>query len=224
MVATCIEETEEQLYLGECEMSVAGTHLIDGYNNDHPHGCERHEETERLGPGRQLVRTERQRAEVNDVVDQYHLQAYNATVLILTVCTYTVVKFSNKLDKKRGYSCGQTNDAEFGKHTVIHEVKHIYRCPNCAVLHPPRQCIAYKDKCKYCDNIGHWAKCCSKKETDERQQKDRSQNSAGMPISQIRHRSGGTQDKQTSIPVHEISGYDTKNELRNTWINVRQVT
>ena len=97
-------------------------------------------------------------------------------------------------------------------------MKDRYRCPNCAVSLPPRQCPAYKDNCKYCGNIGHWAKCCRKKKVDERQQKDRRQKRAGMsrsqsrPRSQSRHRSRCRQDRQTSIPVHEMSGYHTENE------------
>ena len=43
---------------------------------------------------------------------------------------------------------------------------------NCALSHPPRQCPAYKDHCKYCDDIGHREKCCRKKKSDSRQESD----------------------------------------------------
>ena len=54
-------------------------------------------------------------------------------------------------------------------HHTVNEVKRRNLCMNCALSHPPRQCPAYKDHCKYYDAIGHWEKCCRKKKSDSRQ-------------------------------------------------------
>ena len=54
-------------------------------------------------------------------------------------------------------------------HTSISEVKHRNVCRNCALSHALRQCPAYKDRCKNCDGVGHWAKCCRKKKTGEQE-------------------------------------------------------
>ncbi len=36
-------------------------------------------------------------------------------------------------------------------------------CGNCGLQHSPKSCPAYNDKCSYCQNMGHWTKCCRKK-------------------------------------------------------------
>ena len=48
-------------------------------------------------------------------------------------------------------------------HHTVNEAKRRNLCMNCALSHPPRQCPAYKDHCKYCDAIGHWEKCCGRR-------------------------------------------------------------
>ena len=36
-------------------------------------------------------------------------------------------------------------------------------CWNCGLQHPPRRCPAYRDTCKHCNKIGHWARKCPSK-------------------------------------------------------------
>lgn len=91
-------------------------------------------------------------------------------------------------------------------HTSISEVKHRNACRNCALSHAPRQCPAYKDRCKHCDGIGHWAKCCRKKQKDEQQRYRKRRDS--QPKSRSRRDSRRRPDK----PIHELSGYQTENE------------
>ena len=92
------------------------------------------------------------------------------------------------LDQDKGYSLGRvlTEARKYeaiaaGKlslqtlqtpHHTVNEVKRRNVCTNCALSHPPRQCPAFKDHCKYCHAIGHWEKCCRKKKSDRNQMVD----------------------------------------------------
>ena len=90
-------------------------------------------------------------------------------------------------------------------HTSISEVEHRNVCRNCALSHAPRHCPAYKDRCKNCDGVGHWAKCCRKK-TDEQEKYRKRRDS--QPKSRSRRDNRRRPDK----PIHELSGYQTENE------------
>ena len=63
------------MYLSEGEVGVAGGQLVDRQDDDHGDGGQCHEQSEGLGPRRKFVCAERERPEVDDVVDQYHLQS-----------------------------------------------------------------------------------------------------------------------------------------------------
>ena len=78
----------------------------------------------------------------------------------------------NRGTQIRGYRCGKTftaKPASTPPHHTVNEVKRRNLCMICALSHPPRQCPAFKDHCKYCDAIGHWEKCYRKKKSDSRQ-------------------------------------------------------
>ena len=84
-------------------------------------------------------------------------------------------------------------------------MKHQNVCRNCALSHAPRQCPAYKDRCKNCDGVGHWEKCCRKK-TDEQEKYRKRRDS--QPKSRNRRGNRRRPDK----PIQELSGYQTENE------------
>jgi len=43
------------------------------------------------------------------------------------------------------------------------------QCNNCGRRHPPRKCPAYKDRCRGCNNLGHWVEFCRKMNKEKRQ-------------------------------------------------------
>ena len=40
------------------------------------------------------------------------------------------------------------------------------KCLNCNLIHAPKACPAFRDKCHNCGHVGHWQKCCRKKKFD----------------------------------------------------------
>lgn len=72
---------------------------------------------------------------------------------------------------------------------AIHRRQHSQQeCSNCGLGHPPRRCPAFRDKCKQCQAVGHWAKMCrNSKSRDKR------------PRSTSRHR-GNTFRHRNSTP------------------------
>eukprot|EP00057_Strongylocentrotus_purpuratus_P007993 XP_011662467.1 PREDICTED: uncharacterized protein K02A2.6-like [Strongylocentrotus purpuratus] len=61
--------------------------------------------------------------------------------------------------------------------------QHIQRkkqCSFCGLNHPPRKCPAYGTKCRNCDKMNHWEKCCrlKKQEQESKQQWQRKQEAA----------------------------------------------
>jgi len=37
-------------------------------------------------------------------------------------------------------------------------------CANCGAKHEPRKCLAYNKTCSYCQKLGHFAKCCRRRQ------------------------------------------------------------
>ena len=93
-----------------------------------------------------------------------------------------------------------------------YEVKRQNVCTNCALSHPPRQCPAFKDHCKYCGAIGHWKKCCRKRKSDSRQKSDgRRQKVVYRQEQTSKSRSRRDFSRQPK-PIDELSGYTTEND------------
>ena len=59
-----------------------------------------------------------------------------------------------------GRQCLQTLDTDANIGAISPLTKKC--CGNCGLSHPPKRCPAYKDHCKACGTIGHWAKMCRK--------------------------------------------------------------
>ena len=78
-----------------------------------------------------------------------------------------------------GRQCLQTLDTNPNVDAISPSIK---SCGNCGLPHPPRRCPAYKDHCKACGTIGHWAKMCRKSK------KSRQPSNRGRPASNYRGR------------------------------------
>ena len=108
-------------------------------------------------------------------------------------------------------NCKNTSSTRIPHHTV-NEVKRRNVCTNCALSHPPRQCPAFKDHCKYCDVIRHLEKCCRKKKYESRQKSDgRRQKVVYRQEQTSKSRSRRDVSRQPK-PIDELSGYTTEND------------
>ena len=132
------------------------------------------------------------------------------------------------LDQDKGYSLGHvlTEARKYeaiaaGKqslqslrtpHLNVNEVKRRNVCMNCALSHPPRQCPAYRDHCKYCDGIGHWEKCCRKKKSESRQKSDGRRQKVVYRQQQTSKTRSRSDFSRPPKHVDEMSGYTTEND------------
>ncbi|XP_071477891.1 uncharacterized protein [Diadema antillarum] len=93
-----------------------------------------------------------------DLLDQP--KGFNADKLIETGRKYEAIM--------AGRQCLQTLDNDTNIGAISPASKK--RCGNCGLSHPPKRCPAYKDYCKACGTIGHWAKMCRKTKHESKTQ------------------------------------------------------
>ena len=149
-------------------------------------------------------------------------------IIELIVASTPHEQLQKHLDQDKGYSLGHvlTEARKYeaiaaGKqslqslrtpHLTVNEVKRRNLCMNCALSHPPRQCPAYRDHCKYCDGIGHWEKCCRKKKSDSRQKSDGRRQKVVYRQQQTSKNRSRSDFSRPPKPIDEMSGYTTEND------------
>lgn len=79
------------------------------------------------------------------------------------------------------------------------------RCSFCGLKHPPRKCPAYGTKCRNCDRVNHWEKCCKQKKVEKKVMQPGTGKSSQQPRAKPNYSDQRRRGKPRSKTFHEMT-------------------